>query len=66
MNDITIFTYENTNIRTVTTEDGEPWFVAKDVCGILELAHTHTPPFVFSTKTKRGCILCTPPQETRK
>lgn len=24
MNDITIFTYENTNVRTITTEDGTP------------------------------------------
>lgn len=24
MNDITIFTYDSTNIRTITTEDGEP------------------------------------------
>lgn len=39
MNDITIFTYENTNVRTTTTEDGEPWFVAKDVCDILGLAN---------------------------
>lgn len=27
MNDITIFTYENTNIRTITTEDGELRFI---------------------------------------
>lgn len=35
MNDITIFTYENTNIRTVTTEDGTPLFCGKDVASIL-------------------------------
>lgn len=35
MNDITIFAYDDTNIRTITTEDGEPWFVASDVAGIL-------------------------------
>ena len=35
MNDITIFTYDNTNIRTVTTEDGTPLFCGKDVASIL-------------------------------
>jgi len=31
MNQIIIFTYENTNVRTVTTEDGTPLFCANDV-----------------------------------
>ena len=31
MNDIIPFTYENTNIRTITTEDGTPLFCGKDV-----------------------------------
>lgn len=35
MNDITIFTYENTNVRTITTEDGEPLFVASDIAKVL-------------------------------
>lgn len=35
MNDITIFTYENTNIRAITTEDGTPLFCGKDVASIL-------------------------------
>ena len=35
MNDITIFTYEDTNIRTVTTEDGTPLFCGKDVATVL-------------------------------
>lgn len=35
MNDITIFTYENTNIRTTTTEDGTPLFCANDVAATL-------------------------------
>lgn len=38
MNDITIFTYEN----TITTEDGDPWFVAKDICGVLGLGNMHS------------------------
>lgn len=41
MNDITIFTYENTNIRTVTAEDGTPLFVASDVAKILGYRDAH-------------------------
>lgn len=35
MNDISIFTYDNTNIRTITTEDGTPLFCGKDIASIL-------------------------------
>lgn len=38
MNNITIFTYENTNVRTITTEDGTPLFCAKDVAAVLGYA----------------------------
>lgn len=31
MNQIVAFTYENTNVRTITTEDGTPLFCANDV-----------------------------------
>lgn len=39
MNQIVPFTYEGTSVRTVTTEDGEPWFVLLDVCSILKLTN---------------------------
>lgn len=35
MNDIITFTYQNTNIRTVTTDDGTPLFCGKDIASIL-------------------------------
>lgn len=35
------FTYGDSSLRVVEI-DSQPWFVAKDVCGILELAHTHS------------------------
>jgi anti-repressor protein len=35
---ITLFDYKNTKVRTVII-DGEIWFVAKDVCDILELTN---------------------------
>lgn len=35
MNNITIFNHLGNDIRVTTTEDGEPWFVASDLAGIL-------------------------------
>ena len=37
MNEMTIFKFEQSEVRTITDEHGEPWFVAKDVCDVLEL-----------------------------
>jgi prophage antirepressor-like protein len=34
-----VFKYEGSQVRTVM-QDGEPWFVAKDVCDILEINST--------------------------
>lgn len=42
MDQIVPFTYEGTSVRTVATEDGTPWFVAKDVCNILGLSNPRT------------------------
>ena len=39
MNDLQIFNYEANEIRTVL-KDGEPWFVARDVCNVLEVGNT--------------------------
>lgn len=36
MNDLQIFNYENSQVRTVS-RDGEPWFVLKDVAKVLEI-----------------------------
>jgi prophage antirepressor-like protein len=35
---ITLFDYKNTKVRTVII-DGDIWFVAKDICDILELTN---------------------------
>ena len=40
MNELKIFNYQDNQIRTVE-KDGEPWFVLKDVCQVLELAEPH-------------------------
>lgn len=39
MNDLMKFEFEGKGVRTVL-KDGEPWFVAKDVCDILDLTQT--------------------------
>lgn len=38
-NEIQKFDFRGASLRTLTDEAGEPWFVAKDVCDILELGN---------------------------
>lgn len=38
MNDLQIFKYQDSEVRTVEL-NGEPWFVLKDVCGILSIGN---------------------------
>lgn len=33
------FDFKGAALRTLTDENGEPWFVAKDVCDVLELSN---------------------------
>ena len=40
MNDITSYNFNNVSIRVVMDDQGEPWFVAKDVAEILEIGQT--------------------------
>lgn len=37
MSEITPFDFKGNQLRTLTDSQGEPWFVAKDVCDILEI-----------------------------
>ena len=39
MNKLTIFNYEGNTVRTVM-KDGNPWWVLKDVCSVLEIGHS--------------------------
>lgn len=39
-NEIQKFDFKGASLRTLTDEAGEPWFIAKDVCDILELGNT--------------------------
>lgn len=36
-NQLTPFAFGENLVRAITDENGNPWFVAKDVCNILEL-----------------------------
>lgn len=38
-NELQKFDFRGTSLRTLTDEAGEPWFIAKDVCDILELTN---------------------------
>ncbi len=40
MNDIQIFNYSGNEVRAIQ-KDGEPWFVLKDVCAVLDLGSAH-------------------------
>ena len=40
-NQITPFDFNGANVRTLTDEQGEPWFVLKDVCDVLEMTSPH-------------------------
>ena len=39
MNELSIFNYEENEVRTVLI-DGEPWFIAGDVCNVLGIGNT--------------------------
>ena len=41
MTKLAVFSFGNHEIRTVTDEHGEAWFVANDLCEALELANPH-------------------------
>jgi prophage antirepressor-like protein len=42
MNELQIFNYEGKDIRTVVLENGEPGFISKDTCDVLEIDSTQT------------------------
>ncbi|MDR1452170.1 MAG: hypothetical protein LBI57_07590 [Helicobacteraceae bacterium] len=47
MNDLVNFTYEGREVRTVI-KDGEPWWVGKDVAGVLGYPKTSNPARLFA------------------
>ena len=41
MTKLAVFSFGNHEIRTITDEHGEAWFVANDICAALELTNPH-------------------------
>jgi anti-repressor protein len=64
MDNLQIFNYESNQIRTVV-KDGEPWFVAKDVCEILGLEQVSRAMDRLEDD-ERGLIKVTHPQNASK
>ena len=40
MNNLQVFNYNGNEVRTIQ-KDGEPWWVLKDVCNVLDLSDTN-------------------------
>lgn len=59
------FEYSGREVRTIT-KNGEPWFVAKDVCAILDLGNHRSSLALLDEDEKGVCIMDTlgGPQET--
>jgi prophage antirepressor-like protein len=43
MNELTVYKFKQSDVRILKDEKGEPWFVAKDVCDILEFSGNSRP-----------------------
>jgi len=52
---ITLFDYKNIKVRTVII-DGDVWFVAKDVCDVLEIANSRDAVSNLSDKMKMTLV----------
>ena len=59
--DIAVFNYQSKEIRTVVDENGEPWWVGKDVCRVLGYSdHIKALGTHLKEKHKRGWQIATP------
>lgn len=59
MNELSIFNYDQQEVRTVLI-NGEPWFVAKDVCEVLGLSDTSMALSSLDDDEKGTSLICTP------
>jgi prophage antirepressor-like protein len=64
MNDLQTFRFDSFAVR-VSDRDGEPWFVAADICGALGISDTHVALRRLEDADKGRCQIPTPggPQE---
>ena len=59
MSNLQIFNYEASELRTLM-QDGEPWFVAKDVCEVLELGDVSKAVSRLDEDEKGASLILTP------
>jgi anti-repressor protein len=64
MNNLQIFNYNGNEVRTIQ-KDGEPWWVLKDVCGILGISKYRDTASRLD-EDERGRLGWTPLGESRK
>lgn len=62
MNELQVFDFKGQSVRSVMV-DGNPWWVAKDVCEVLELARQQDSVRYLEDDEKRMCLLNTPSGE---
>ena len=59
MNKLTIFNYEGNNVRTIL-KDGNPWWVLKDICSVLEIGNSRDVTSRLGSDEKGVDIIDTP------
>jgi anti-repressor protein len=52
-NEIQRFDFKGESLRALTNMAGEPWFVAKDVCDVLELSNVSAKHWHAASMTTR-------------
>ena len=58
-NSLQVFTFEQTSVRVVF-QNGEPWWIARDVCDVLELGNPRTSVGLLEEDEKGVHIMDTP------
>lgn len=64
-NEIMNFNFEGADVRVNTDENNNPWFVAKDVCQILELSNPRSSTALLDSDEKDVHIMDTPSGEQK-
>ena len=59
MNELQIFSYEGNDIRTIQKE-GDPWWVLKDICKVLEIGNSRMAAERLDDDEKGVSIIDTP------
>ena len=59
-NQLASFSHETFGSVRTLTKDGEPWFVASDVCKALEISDVHVSLRRLDDDEKDGCLIPTP------